>query len=313
MVDSPVTVSHATIALVGSAVLLATLVLVLLRVSRQLALMTRAAAERGPLQERNAELARRVSQLEANQRSRSEFLLTLSHEMRTPLNAVIAFSQLLQSGPADNRLNITERDWGRRIENAGRHLLNLIDDVLETARIDVQGVQAIEQPFHLTRAAAECVALLSESARSGEVALQLDLPPQSTVVCGDARRFKQILLNLLSNAIKYNRAGGEVLLHLASDDRSIDVRVRDNGLGMTQEQLDQLFVPFNRLGRERDRRYEGTGLGLAITRQLVDALGGSIDVRSEAGRGSEFVVQIPWASVARPPSGTPERGGSSTA
>ena len=244
--------------------------------------------------ERLKDVDRARAVAEASNRAKSEFLSSMSHELRTPLNAVIGFAQLLQvEGRGGSISPAKQLDWSRRIEVAGGHLLSLIDDVLEMAKIEAQGVEIRRARFDVVAAARECEAMVSVMARDRAVAVEMALPEGEAYLESDVRRFKQILMNLLSNAIKYNVPGGHVHASIAVDAHECQIVVRDTGVGMTPEQQSQLFAPFNRLGKEGDARYEGTGLGLSITRQVVEALGGVIEVQSTPARGSEFRVTLP--------------------
>jgi signal transduction histidine kinase len=241
---------------------------------------------------KDADRARAVA--EASNRAKSEFLSSMSHELRTPLNAVIGFAQLLQVEARNGSMSPGKQlDWSRRIEAAGGHLLSLIEDVLEMAKIEAKGVEIRKVRFDVVAAARECEAMISVLARDRGISVEMALPDADVYVESDARRFKQILMNLLSNAIKYNVPGGHVRASVVIGAQGCEIAVADTGVGMTPEQQEQLFAPFNRLGKEGDARYEGTGLGLAITRQVVRALGGVIEVQSALARGSEFRVRLP--------------------
>jgi PAS domain S-box-containing protein len=238
--------------------------------------------------------------------AKTQLLSRVSHELRTPLNAVLGFGQLLDS-EAD--LAPRHRHWVRQILSSGQHLLELVDDVL-----DLSSAQAGQLNLSLTavavqQAIGEAWGML-DIARAGAAARPAALrfvdetaaaPP--LWVHADPRRLKQVLSNLFSNAIKYNRAGGEVRVSAeAFDDGTVELRVADTGRGMTPEQLQRLFQPFERLGAQHTS-VQGTGLGLALCKQLVEAMGGRIDARSEPGLGSVFAVRLQaWgAAVALPP------------
>jgi PAS domain S-box-containing protein len=228
---------------------------------------------------------------EAASRAKSEFLARMSHELRTPLNAVLGFSELLAQEPA-----IAASTSGRtavgHIHDAGRHLLALVDDVLDLARIEAGMLDAARQSIDLHELAVECRRLVAPLAERHGVAVHVK-PPETTLhVLADRRRALQVIANLLSNAIKYNRPGGSADVSLRADGTSVVMAVRDTGLGMSQVQLAGLYQPFNRLGAEHSD-IEGTGLGLAITRQLLEAMGGALDVTSVVGQGSTFEVRWP--------------------
>jgi two-component system sensor histidine kinase/response regulator len=222
--------------------------------------------------------------------AKSEFLSRMSHELRTPLNAILGFGQLLdRQGSTD-----TQRTRITHILNAGRHLLNLINEVLDISRIESGGFQLSLEPVCLDDALKEAVDLMRPLA--AERAINLSAP--STIdpdcyVLADRQRFKQVLLNLLTNAVKYTPAGGDVTLsYNSTDNNMLRVVVSDTGDGISKEKLSRLFTPFDRLGAEQSG-IEGTGLGLALCQRLIHAMHGCIGVQSDVGRGSTFWVELP--------------------
>ncbi len=248
--------------------------------------------------QREREVAERESQ------AKSRFLARMSHELRTPLNAVLGFAQLLVADEDSGRGDAVERR--RRlslIEDAGRHLLSLINDVLDLTSLE-SGEMRVDRVAVAVRPLVDAArALVEPQAAARAVVLQATVG-DDIAVTGDATRLRQVLLNLLSNAVKYNRPGGRVRLDAARRDHQVRLRVRDDGRGMTAGQLQHLFEPFNRLGIEREG-IEGTGIGLVIVRSIVERMGGHIEVRSEPGVGSEFTVWLPAAAI--PPSAPADR------
>ncbi len=243
--------------------------------------------------ERTAELeaAKRVA--EAANHSKSAFLARMSHDLRTPLNAILGFSQLLGLDPA-----LTQDGGARRqvqlIYDAGKHLLSLIDEVLDVARIESGELRLSLETVDACRLVQESLQLVGPLAAKHQVALK-HRPAQSTcLVRADLTRLRQVLVNLLTNGIKYNHAGGQVEVALFGLPDGVRQDVTDSGRGMTPEQLAGLYQPFNRLGAEASR-VEGTGLGLVISKQLIDAMGGRLDVCSKPGTGSTFSITLPIA------------------
>ena len=240
-----------------------------------------------------AERAREAA--EASNRAKSEFLSRMSHELRTPLNAMLGFAQLLELD-ARQPLTNSQRPWVTQIQHAGWHLLEMINDVLDLSRIESGNLRLQVETLKLAALLEATVVMLEGDARRRAITVKRDMPPGALTLLGDATRVKQILINLLSNAVKYNVDGGEVRIAArAVGNDSVEIVVSDTGLGMTPEQLAELFQPFNRLGREREAQ-EGTGIGLVISQRLAELMGGSLQARSEAGRGSAFTLTLPRAS-----------------
>ncbi|RTL35427.1 MAG: response regulator [Burkholderiales bacterium] len=226
-------------------------------------------------------------------RSKSEFLARMSHELRTPLNAIIGFSHLLDADPAladsqaHQRLGI--------IHTAGQQLLTLIDEVLDISRIESGRLQLDLAPVALGGLVEQVCQSLEPARLARGLTLTLPAAP-SPAVQADEARLRQVLNNLVSNAIKYTREAGWVAVDVTASATHAQVRVRDNGPGLSPTQQQQLFQPFNRLGAERSR-VQGTGLGLVITRHLVESMGGTLSVESAPGEGCCFSVELPLAST----------------
>lgn len=242
---------------------------------------------------REEELTEAREMAEAASRSKDQFLTTMSHELRTPMNAILGFGQMLQ---IDSDLNEDQQDSVHEILKAGRHLLHLINDVLDLAKISADQLEISLEPVDLDDVLKECESLIRPLAQQRQISLSL--PAQGLLmVTADRVRLKQVLLNLLSNAVKYNRDGGriEVQTETASDNR-LRIKVIDTGHGIAPEQLPHLFEPFNRLGAEASG-IEGTGVGLSITRKLVEKMDGLAGATSELGVGSRFWVDLPLAET----------------
>ena len=242
-------------------------------------------------------------------RAKDEFLAAMSHELRTPLNAVLGLSEALQEGvyghvPERQQLAL------RRIEESGRHLLSLISDILDLAKIDAGKVELDLTPVSVEDLCRGSLRLVHEAATKKRIETSLHRSARAASLVGDERRLKQVLVNLLSNAVKFTPEGGLVGLDVESDEVSDAIRftVRDTGIGIARADLSRAFQAFVQLDSSLARRYAGTGLGLALVHKLVRLHGGGMAVESEPGLGSRFTVIIPRSPPARevgPPLGRP--------
>jgi signal transduction histidine kinase len=224
-------------------------------------------------------------------RAKSAFLSRMSHELRTPLNAILGFSQVMRMEAEAGDLTLKPHRVAL-IENAARHLLELVNEVLDVSRIESGKLELSLVPLDLQPLVAECLPLLAVKAESSGVALVDNSGAAgSCPVLGDRLRLKEVLINLLSNAVKYNVPGGRVEVSLRLAGPHVELRVRDTGLGLSPKQLANLFQPFNRLGAEGSG-VEGSGMGLFVTRRFVDLMGGAIDVDSSPGVGTTVTVRL---------------------
>lgn len=224
-------------------------------------------------------------------RAKTEFLSSMSHELRTPMNAILGFSQLLEIDPALDR---HQRESIGEIRKAGSHLLHLINEVLDLARIESGQFALATEPVVLSELVRECQALIRPLALAREIPVRAAITGDP-VVMADQHRLKQVLLNLLSNAVKYNRQGGLVEISTRESGRGrVRILIRDTGVGIPVESCHRVFEAFTRL-HEDQAGIEGTGIGLTITRKLVELMGGSIDFESSVGLGTCFHVELPLA------------------
>ncbi len=236
--------------------------------------------------------------------AKTAFLSRMSHELRTPLNAVLGFTALLASeSPA--QLPPRQLAQVEHVHQAGKHLLTLINDVLDLSRIEAGQFAVEARPLALGPLLDEAVQMTQPQAQAAAITLHADYREQDhkeggLAVCADPTRLRQVMLNLLSNAIKYNRAEGLVHLTVACEGPRVRITVSDTGLGMTHDQLKHVFEPFNRLGRESSC-VEGVGVGLALTRELLNLMHGDIEIDSEVGRGTRACVILPRAEAAPAP------------
>lgn len=231
----------------------------------------------------------------ANQ-AKSEFLSSMSHELRTPLNGILGFAQLLEYDPG-LPLQPPQKDKTDQIIKSGNHLLELIDQVLELAKIEAGKISVSLEDLPICTIYDECTPLITTMAEKRNISLDVECDESADIlVHADHTRLKQVLLNLLSNAVKYNRDGGSITVCGSTTPRDmLHITVTDTGLGIPDDQQAKLFQPFERLGRETSE-IEGTGIGLTITRELVRLMGGDIGFSSEVGKGTTFWIDIPCAA-----------------
>ena len=244
---------------------------------------------------------------EANQ-AKTWFLSRMSHELRTPLNAMIGFGSFLE----DSELDEGQRKDVQQINRCSQHLLELVNDVLDVSKFEIGSQVVSYETVDVREVFAEAIDILQPVAARNQVSLAL-APAKKTHAIADRRRLKQIALNLLSNAIKYNKKGGSATVCIDTVNEAVRVAVRDTGMGMRPETLKRLFVPFDRMEASR-QGIEGTGLGLVLTKNMIESMGGSISVESEADRGSVFTIELVASHVVAQAleSDTPAHSGSST-
>lgn len=233
---------------------------------------------------------------EGANKAKTDFLATMSHELRTPLNAIAGYSELLDLD-IHGGLNDKQRDSVRRIQRSQRHLLGLINEVLNYAKLETGTVHYSTENVEMHEAMKSAESLVAPQAQGKGVDLAVIACPQSLHAYADADKLRQVLTNLLSNAIKFTAPGGSIEISCALEDSSAVIQVSDTGIGIAADKLEAIFDPFVQVRADLTRPHEGTGLGLAISRDLAHGMGGELRAESEPGRGSTFTLSLPLAPV----------------
>ena len=247
------------------------------------------------LAERTRDAKKAQFEAESATMAKSDFLANMSHELRTPLNSIIGFSEVLEDQLLGT-LNESQRENVMYILKAGRHLLSLINDILDLSKVESGKMELDVEPVSLQELLDASLIMHREKALRHGITLDLQIEHDTTIMIeADSRKLKQILFNLLSNAVKFTPDGGQVrvLSKEINGAQDIEISIRDTGIGIKKEDLPKLFKEFSQLASAYDKKYEGTGLGLALTKKLVELHGGRIWVESEFGKGSLFAFVIP--------------------
>jgi signal transduction histidine kinase len=239
-----------------------------------------------------SELEDKRQELEAASRHKSEFLANMSHELRTPLNAIIGFSEVLGERMF-GELNDKQSEYVQDILSSGRHLLALINDILDLSKVEAGRMELELSRFDLPAAIGSAVILVRERATRHGLAVELSVDDRLGPFVGDERKIRQVLLNLLSNAVKFTPEGGRIQVRAAPADGAVEISVSDTGIGIAPEDQEAIFQEFRQVGTDYARKREGTGLGLALARRFVDLHGGRIWVKSRPGEGSTFTFTLP--------------------
>lgn len=249
--------------------------------------------------ERTADLNHMNTELERANRAKGEFLAAMSHELRTPLNSILGFAEILLE-QRRGQLNEYQKKSLGMVETSGRHLLTLINDILDLSKIDAEKLDIHLEIIDVDEICTASFAFITEMASKKSITVDFEREPSAFRAYADSRRLKQILVNLLTNAVKFTPQHGQVVLEVHADAEQdlIQFSVVDNGIGIAEENLGRLFKPFVQVDSNLNRQYEGTGLGLTLVQRLADLHGGSVQVESEVGKGSRFTINLPWMQEA---------------
>ena len=268
------------------------LVFLLVQVKRANAEYWQALCVNALLEKQTQELVMAKEQAEKASLAKSEFLSSMSHELRTPLNAILGFTQLLASDPYSPPTDL-QKESLEHITKASNHLLNLINQVLDLAKVEAGKLELDMTSLHIGKLVEDCLPLIETLASQKALILEIADAPSEPILA-DSMRLKQVLLNLLNNGIKYNRQGGKLSLRYEPHDSHLRVLIQDSGVGISAQHQQMMFRSFSRLGQENSK-IEGSGVGLIITKNLLEAMNGTLDFVSEEGVGSTFWFDIPFA------------------
>lgn len=234
-------------------------------------------------------------------RAKSEFIANMSHELRTPLNAIIGFSGLLQQEPFGDLGHGKYREYSKDIRESGEHLLSLINDILDLAKVESGNAELYEEDIDFAKLAQSIEIILQHQIEERAIDCQVIIPPDLPLIRVDERKIKQILMNVMSNAIKFTRPDGKVTVEASiAADRQFIFQVRDTGIGMSEEDIPAAFAKFRQIDSALNREFDGTGLGLPLARGLIELHGGTITIESKLGHGTAVTVRLPGSRIVSP-------------
>jgi PAS domain S-box-containing protein len=246
-----------------------------------------------------AALRRAKEQAEAASRTKSAFLANMSHELRTPLNAIIGFAEIMRDELLGPLGAPHYRDYAADIFQSGRHLLDLINDILDLSKVEAGRLELHDEDCDLPAILASSLRLMNERAHANDLRIEQRFPPRLPLLRADVRSLKQILLNLVSNAIKFTPAEGRIIISAVADADSFRFAVKDTGIGMTPDGVKKALEAFGQVDSSLSRKYEGTGLGLPLTRALIELHGGRLEIESALGEGTCVTAIFPADRIIR--------------
>lgn len=242
---------------------------------------------------------------EISDRAKTEFLANMSHELKTPLNAVIGFSEMM-AGEVLGPIGTPQyREYAQEICASGRHLAEIVNDILDVSRLEANAVEVQDQHIRIEHIVASSLRLVTDRARESDILLSVSVPSDLPLLIADQRMIKQMVNNLLTNAVKFTPHGGKVsITSIYTPEGGTEIAVRDNGCGIPADMLDKVTLPFHQADASLGRKHEGTGLGLALVNSMMSLHGGRLVLESEPGAGTTAILQFPAERVARDSGGS---------